>query len=104
MNQEDFRKLLATPRPASSSSSTSTTSEFKKPDAISGNNTTNKSKKQQQIRNRKKQQGEGDAVGEEAEITEVGSSLYRDRAAERRKGINNDYAESENIIKTLTNR
>ncbi|CAG8761824.1 6920_t:CDS:2 [Cetraspora pellucida] len=99
LKQDDFRKLLQTPRPGDASSkgvlgmatprqrmSPSTPRTFAKPE-MSG------SKPKKNNRYRKPEVSDVDA----------NDNKYRDRAAERRKGANPDYQETEQILKALNN-
>ncbi|KAF0457480.1 protein Red-like [Gigaspora margarita] len=99
LKQDDFRKLLQTPRPGDASSkgvlgmatprqrmAPSTPRTFAKPETLG-------SKPKKNNRYRKPEVSDIDA----------NDTKYRDRAAERRKGANPDYQETEQILKALNN-
>ncbi|KAI9329330.1 RED-like protein N-terminal region-domain-containing protein [Obelidium mucronatum] len=96
LSQNDFRKLLATPRaPPPGSASDAQKPKFakplpKKPQAEFARPVPAKFRK-------KPAEGEEDGNGDGSDSTK-----FRDRAAERRMGKNKDYADSEQIIARLT--
>ncbi|CAG8519221.1 15986_t:CDS:2 [Acaulospora colombiana] len=101
LKQDDFRKLLQTPRPGDASAKgtlgmatprqrmppqTPKAGTFSKPEIPS-------LKAKKSSRFRKTESSEADS----------NDNKYRDRAAERRKGANPDYQETEQILKALNN-
>ncbi|KAJ3160141.1 hypothetical protein HDU86_000977 [Geranomyces michiganensis] len=109
LGQDDFRKLLATPRaglppptPRAGSSTPAAAAAAKgKRDAdgflLPAPRTTTKKKWQP-----KKPQPKGKKNGDNGEdAAAVAAPAYRDRAKERRQGVNPDYAETEQMLAVL---
>ncbi|KAI8618834.1 RED-like protein N-terminal region-domain-containing protein [Chytriomyces sp. MP71] len=90
LSQNDFRKLLATPRPQSSGAEAAKPAKFAKP-APPQRKPANDSARIVPAKFRKKPDPE----------TEDGPK-FRDRAKERRQGNNPDFADSEDILARLT--
>ncbi|TPX39410.1 hypothetical protein SeLEV6574_g07228 [Synchytrium endobioticum] len=90
LTQHDFRKLLATPRPASDITSTPRA----KPSAKRTDDGFAKPLPKKKSFSRPKSK-------DDDESPSVTSSLYRDRAKERREGTNKDYADSEAMLAIL---
>ncbi|KAF9583326.1 hypothetical protein BGW38_009738, partial [Lunasporangiospora selenospora] len=103
LSQDDFRKLLATPRAAPGEAkgiggtfsrtlgSANRTARVPVPQTphASDSNGSHKSKQKKS------------AYKQQAKEASAAASKYRDRAMERRQGINPDYAETEQILSTL---
>jgi IK cytokine len=97
MNQNDFRKLLATPRPSSDAKAPPTTTQAKKTPSIdSSSSKTQFAKPTAVVKNKKKKEWK------RPDETESNLPKVRDRAKERREGINIDYKDSEEIIQRLS--
>ncbi|KAI8806220.1 RED-like protein N-terminal region-domain-containing protein [Cladochytrium replicatum] len=94
LKQDDFRKLLATPRPGAQQQPLKTAPPKPKepPKAKDG-----EFQKPEPRPPRPKKQWKRNEAEEDAS-----SASYRDRAKERRKGVNPDYEESEQILKVLS--
>lgn len=88
MNQDDFRKLLATPRPTAPSSGKNNKSRLPKKNNVFAKPESIKPKPKKKWRK---------PTEEEAE------KPHRDRAKERRQGINPDYEETTQILSMLNN-
>ncbi|KAI9592299.1 RED-like protein N-terminal region-domain-containing protein [Syncephalis fuscata] len=105
LTQDDFRRLMQTPRPHSSQSSTIETELEQQQSArpakksIAFDKTIAETKGEfarPRPRSRKPRNNDIDDDNET-----LSSAKYRDRAKERREGINPDYAESERILANL---
>ncbi|KAJ3231779.1 hypothetical protein HDU81_003518 [Chytriomyces hyalinus] len=90
LSQEDFRKLLSTPR-APVPATPSKAAKFAKPAPVQRNKQPSEFARPIPAKFRKKQENEDEDAG----------PAFRDRAKERRQGVNPDYKDSEEIIARL---
>ncbi|KAI8840457.1 RED-like protein N-terminal region-domain-containing protein [Chytriomyces cf. hyalinus JEL632] len=90
LSQEDFRKLLSTPRAPVPATPSSKAAKFAKPAPVQRNKQPSEFARPIPAKFRKKPEDEEDA-----------GPSFRDRAKERRQGVNPDYKDSEEIIARL---
>ncbi|KAI8878378.1 hypothetical protein K501DRAFT_228573 [Backusella circina FSU 941] len=109
LSQEDFRRLMATPRRPNNDESSQQQSKFKIPAPKTPRNTGSVFAKPESVRRKnrfkkpiKKQGEEGEEEEEEEEEESV--SQYRDRAAERRKQENDEDDDSQLTTEELLQR
>ncbi|KAI9017700.1 RED-like protein N-terminal region-domain-containing protein [Gaertneriomyces semiglobifer] len=112
LSQDDFRKLLMTPRPSSGSTSTIETPRKRPPPTPRGGSSsggTSQSTKDSDgfmvpttlSRPKTKKLWKPPSSSDNRDQTNPTSSSYRDRAKERREGANPDYAHGEQMLEVL---
>ncbi|KAI8052163.1 RED-like protein N-terminal region-domain-containing protein [Syncephalis plumigaleata] len=109
LTQDDFRRLLQTPRPHTSQSasveadaqSTQAAAATTTPAATRTNTTDNKREFARPRPRKQRPERSSNYMDDADNEDSQPSGRYRDRAKERREGINPDYAESERILASL---
>ena len=102
MDQDAFRKLLATPRPAAAPTATSTSDSWREGHGSAGSRKPKSAKPAFKPRGDKGSSGAKDAgkdgPARKKKERPVLPPGYRDRAAERREGQDNEFTEAERLI------